>query len=344
LAIYGEATAERAPRVSVCIPTIDRPQLFREAIASVAAQTWRDFEIVVGDNSGDGESQRRIDAVMSEFPELSFVLVRHPRHIDVADNFNSMIEVARGELWTCLPDDDRFRSSFLVRSVDALDRHPECAFTFADHWIVDADGTVNEPQTEANSARFGRTSLGEGVITHDRLFPLVLKQSLCLQTAMFRRAVISSLRFVPGILALDHSLFLRLSAGATPFNAYYLDERVMEYRIHSAQVSSTTHRSDFLRAVIAAFESVADIPASYAREYKAKLSREYLALAMLEAEQGSRGNARAHAIQSLRLSPGLRNALGAFLALTAPQAILPMLRLLERLRAPGRDTTAGLRD
>jgi len=325
----------RRARVSVCIPTVDRPELLREAIASVAAQTWRDFEIVLADNSGDPALQRRIDEAMAGFPELRFVVKRHERRVDAIDNFNSLIDAAPGELWTVLTDDDRFRPNFLARSVEALDRHPECAFTFADHWMLRPDGTLDEAESEINTVRFGRTLLREGVYQHDQLFEIVLRQSVCLQTALFRRPVIASLRFLPGIMSGDQSLFMRLSAGRTPHHAYYIAERLFEYRAHEGQLSNTTGRKALLRAQIAACESAPEIPRQHRRQYNRKLSRCYLALALLEAEDGNHKAARADAAKSFVLSPGLRNTFGGLLAAAAPFAVKGVRTLRERLTARG---------
>jgi hypothetical protein len=245
----------------------------------------------------------------------------------VVANFNSLIDAARGEYWTCLPDDDLFHPDFLERSMGALDRHPECDFTFADHRIIRVDGVVDEARGAANSRLYGRTSLRDGVYPHPRLFELALNQSICLQTAVFRRAMIASLRFVPGITTLDHSLFLRMGAGATPFCGYYVNERLMDYRLHATQWSSTTQRIDFLRAEIASFESVPQVPAPHLRAFNDKLGRRYLTLALLEAEQGATGAARAHALRSLGLSKNVRGALGALLAFVAPGAVTAVRRL-----------------
>ena len=314
-------------RVSVCIPTVDRVDLLREAIASVAAQTWRDFEVVIADNSGNAEGQRRIDGVMAEFPQLRFVLKRHPERLGAVENFNSLIDTAQGELWACLTDDDRIRPNFLARSVEALDRHPECAFTFADHWIIRADGTVDEADSKRNSIKFGRSTLREGVYLHPQLFELFLKQAMCLQTGVFRRPTIASLRFLPGILAGDYSLFLRLSAGPIQFNAYYVDERLFEYRLHFAQISGTTDKKTLIRDQIAACENVPGIPARYAGELNKKLSRAYLALALMEAEEGDGATARIDIGKSLGLSLSLGNALGGLLVTTAPFAIKGLRKL-----------------
>ena len=40
------------PRVTIGMPTFRRPNLIRRALASVASQTYRNFVLVVSDNSG----------------------------------------------------------------------------------------------------------------------------------------------------------------------------------------------------------------------------------------------------------------------------------------------------
>jgi glycosyltransferase involved in cell wall biosynthesis len=325
------------PRVSVCIPTVNRPAFLREAIASVARQTWRDFEIVIGDNSGAPEGQRKIDAVLAEFADLPIVLKRHPVQLDAYANFNSLIDCARGEFWGCLPDDDRYCPAFLARSVKALEDHPQAAFAFADHWIMSADGNVDERESVANSTRFGRTSLREGVYDHSRLFQIALNQSICLQASLFRRRVVEAHRFVADIIVGDHSFFLRLAASPDQLQAFYVDERLLEYRLHQAQVTSTTKRLDLLRAQIASFESVPSVPPPHVRALNAQLARNYLALAFLEAEQGQVTDARAHARRSVTLAPSLRTAMGAVLIGTAPFAVKHLRKyrsLLKAGRAP----------
>jgi glycosyltransferase involved in cell wall biosynthesis len=321
-------TNNPAPRVSVCIPTINRPAFLREAIASVLAQTWTDYEIIVADNSADPELQRRIDDVVGEFQGTNLVLRRHAKQVEAAANFNSLIDAARAEFCVFLPDDDHFCPTFLARAVEALERHPQCAFTFADHWVIRADGTRDVELSRRNSIRFGRDVLREGVYTYDQLFGLVLKQSLCLQTILFRRSVLNAFRFVPGLTALDQSLYLRMSEAGTDLNAYYLDERMFEYRVHGDQVTSVTRREVLVRDHICLLEALRSIPPLHREEVRNKLGREYLSLAFLEAERGARRDAREHAVKSVRVSPDLRSLLGTFLILTVPSAV-PTIRRLE---------------
>ena len=150
---------EAEPRVSVCVPTINRPRQFRETLQSIDGQTFRQFEIVVADNSGKPENQRAIDEVLTEFKHLPIRLLRHPKNLEVATNFNSMLDASRGEFWACLPDDDRYCPTFLARGVAALDANPECSFTFADHWITDRrEHQRSAERRQFDDLRAGRSS------------------------------------------------------------------------------------------------------------------------------------------------------------------------------------------
>jgi glycosyltransferase involved in cell wall biosynthesis len=313
------------PKVSVCIPTIDRPHFLREALASVAQQTWMDYEVVVSDNSGAPELQRKIDDVLSSFPALKVKLTRQPVRLDAADNFNGLVDAATGQLCVFLPDDDRMCPRFLAQAVAALDAHSDCAFSFADHWIINADGARDLGLTALNSSHYGRTLLREGVYGPNDLFGLVSDQSICLQTILFRRPILQKFRFIPGLTSIDQSLFMRLSLASPPLSAYYINDQVFEYRIHGDQITSVAKRESLVLDQISILESLTNVPARYQGDVRRKLGRMYLSLSLLEAERGASREARRHAFSSLRLATNVRNVLGATLVAAVPSAI-PVLR------------------
>jgi glycosyltransferase involved in cell wall biosynthesis len=327
------ARAGRAgPKVSVCIATIDRPHFLREALASVAQQTWTDHEVVVSDNSAAPELQRKIDDVLSGFAHLKVKLTRQPVRLEVADNFNSLLDAATGDLCVFLPDDDRMCPHFLTRAVAALEAHPDCAFSFADHWIIDAAGARDLALTAQTSSHYGRTRLREGVYGRDDLFGLVLHQSICLQTMLFRRPVLQQFRFIAGLTSIDQSLFVRMSLASPPLDAYYVDDRVFEYRLHGDQITSVTKRESLVRDQISMLESLTNLPERYRGEVRRKLGRMYLSLSLLEAERGASREARGHAFGSLRLATNVRNVLGATLVAAVPSAIPVFRRVHAALR------------
>src|SRR5262245_47649967 len=101
------------PRISVCIPTYNTARYLPEAIESVLAQTYDDFELVICDNaSTDATPQlcRRYDD-----PRVRYV--RFDELVNQGNNWNRCLRLARGDYIALLHADDRYRSGFLIERV-----------------------------------------------------------------------------------------------------------------------------------------------------------------------------------------------------------------------------------
>jgi glycosyltransferase involved in cell wall biosynthesis len=94
--------------ISVYIPTKDRVDLVRAAIASVLAQTHQTFElIVVNDGSTDG-TRASLDALAAEHTNVK--VIHHDKPLGAPRSRNEAIKASRGEWVTGLDDDDAFES------------------------------------------------------------------------------------------------------------------------------------------------------------------------------------------------------------------------------------------
>ena len=108
-----------APWVSVIIPTYNRAALVAEALASVQAQTYRDFEIVVVDDGGtDGTA-----AALAEWREVK--VLRHSRRRGVSAARNTGINAARGQWLAFLDSDDLWLPDKLARQIAYLTTRPD---------------------------------------------------------------------------------------------------------------------------------------------------------------------------------------------------------------------------
>jgi len=105
-------------KVSVVIPTFNRPELLSRAIRSVLAQTYQDFEIIVVDD-GDKESA---GAVVSSFEKQNIRYIKNnPPKQGGGATRNRGIEEADGEYVAFLDDDDEWMPTKLEKQVFALD-------------------------------------------------------------------------------------------------------------------------------------------------------------------------------------------------------------------------------
>jgi len=122
-------SATPAPRVSVIVPCYNLGVFLDEAVSSVLAQTFQDFEIlVVDDGSTDAETRALVDRY--ERPRTRVIRIEHA---GLAAARNAGVAAARGEYLCALDADDRLAPAFLEKTVRTLDGDPSIAF--ASTWL-----------------------------------------------------------------------------------------------------------------------------------------------------------------------------------------------------------------
>ncbi len=120
----------KRPTVSVILPTHNRPQRLREAIKSVLAQRFQDFEIIV---VNDGAVDVR--SVIDELNDGRITLITHDRNRGLAAARNTGLRLARGKYIAYLDDDDRYLPDHLETLVGVLEQGCSQA-AYSDAWRV----------------------------------------------------------------------------------------------------------------------------------------------------------------------------------------------------------------
>jgi glycosyltransferase involved in cell wall biosynthesis len=110
---------EKPPRVSVIIPTYNRARIIEEAVDSVLAQDYKDFElIVVNDGSTDNTSE-----VLAPYGDDVHVLSQENKGVSAARNRG--ITEASGKLIAFLDSDDLWLPQKLSMQVEFFDQRPD---------------------------------------------------------------------------------------------------------------------------------------------------------------------------------------------------------------------------
>jgi glycosyl transferase family 2 len=107
-----------APAVSVILPTYERRELVRRAIASVMAQTYRDFELIVVD---DGSTDGTREALASVSEKLRY---RWQPNRGVAAARNAGLRMARGSIVAFIDSDNRWLPDHLAVVTEVLAGQP----------------------------------------------------------------------------------------------------------------------------------------------------------------------------------------------------------------------------
>jgi GT2 family glycosyltransferase/SAM-dependent methyltransferase/Flp pilus assembly protein TadD len=125
------STVRRRPTVSVIVPTCNRPDRLREALQSVLAQSYRDFEVIVV-NDGAVDVGAAVDALNTDG---RITLIKHDRNRGLAAARNTGLRMARGKYIAYLDDDDRYLPDHLETLVTAL-RKGLYKVAYSDAWRV----------------------------------------------------------------------------------------------------------------------------------------------------------------------------------------------------------------
>jgi len=113
-------------KVSVVIPTFDRPTFLSRAIDSVLNQTYKNIEIiVVDDNNPETEARIKTENLMEKYvKDKRIIYIRHAKNKNGAAARNTGIKSVTGEYITFLDDDDEMgynRISLLHEKLSSLD-------------------------------------------------------------------------------------------------------------------------------------------------------------------------------------------------------------------------------
>lgn len=110
---------KHTPKVSVIIPTYNRASYLKEAIESVLAQTYKDFELIIVD---DGSTDNTEEVVRS-FDDERIIYKKKQREGHPGKTRNVGLDLARGEYIAFLDDDDLWLPEKLEEQIKALEQY-----------------------------------------------------------------------------------------------------------------------------------------------------------------------------------------------------------------------------
>lgn len=215
------------PRVSLALPVYNGEKFIAEAITSILAQDYSDFELIITDNNSTNSTAGICQEFASKDSRIKYF--RNERNIGAGPNFNLAFGLASGTYFKWCAADDRLSSNYIGECVRLLDDRPDAVLVYGRTESIDQlgriiplIGSMSEGIEDANAAhRFRRvirevgtcyevfgmfraTRSGAPVcisLTTDRIAPCWLKRP-CLESSCWRRrrfSITASIRLVRSI-------------------------------------------------------------------------------------------------------------------------------------------------
>ncbi len=286
----AHGTTGPTPRVSVILPTFNRAAILPEAVASVQAQTFPDFELLIVD---DGSTDDTSAVVTGRFGSDPRVRLLRTANAGPAAARNRGLQEARGDLIAFQDSDDLWLPEKLALQVSQADEHPEAELFFCDAYDRGGPGGG---RTRFEGKRYrGDTSL-RGIVAAD--FPV------CTPAALVRRAALAAVGpFDPSLACTeDWDLWIRL---LERFPAVRLDRPLVILRAQPDSLSRTRVLEKW-RAMLDLFTRHeerlvrAGCPASLVRR---RIGHAHKKLAQTCRALGRGDEARAHYLAWWRIEP-----------------------------------------
>ena len=213
------------PRVTVVMAVYNAAQFLREAVASVLAQSYRGFELIVVDDSSCDDSL----SILQSFDDPRMRIIRHHTNVGAALSRNDALIEARGEFVAIMDADDVCAPARLERQVAFLDTNP----------LVGLVGCGVYDNIDASGAVLYTSYLPENNVTIQRT--LLERWCFLHPSIMFRRALYESVGGYRKLLepAEDHDFILRILEQC---QAYNLCEHLVSYRLNPKGLSVFSHQ------------------------------------------------------------------------------------------------------
>ncbi|GJM82111.1 hypothetical protein HMSSN139_46070 [Paenibacillus sp. HMSSN-139] len=130
------------PKVSVLIPTYNRPYYFEQALQSVLTQTYKHIEIIVCDDSTNEETLKLVEDYTRIYPNI--VYRKNPENLGQFKNDLQCMELSSGEFINFLMDDDLFHPQKIEKMMAYYlqDTKNEVNLITSHRHLIDAEGTI----------------------------------------------------------------------------------------------------------------------------------------------------------------------------------------------------------
>jgi len=276
------------PYISVIIPVYNQAHYIRDAVKSVATQTYTDWELVVVDDGSTDNSPSVLSELASSVPRTS--VIRQENQGRAAAR-NTGLEAAAGSLIVFLDADDQLYPHKLERQVTFLQEHPDVGVVYSDVMLCDETGQELVRHSLANMPHHPSGRIVES---------LFLRNSIPIHSAMVRRTCIEQAGVFDENLPQgteDWDFWIRLACHC---RFQYQAEALGLYRVHGAMI---THASDQMwRSFTALQDKITRMP-EFIGAPKRIRSHFYRICGVALGMRGDMPGAQEHLRRSIRLFP-----------------------------------------
>lgn len=132
----------RKSRVTLGLPVYNGEKFLRQAIDSLLAQTYTDFDLIISDNASTDSTEQISKEYAARDSRVRYY--RNETNIGGAENFNRVFKLSDSEYFKWSAHDDICAPDFLLKCVEVLDKNPSVVLAYPKAKNMNKDGIVRE--------------------------------------------------------------------------------------------------------------------------------------------------------------------------------------------------------
>ena len=210
---------------SILIANYNNGHFFKDCYASIMAQTYENWEVILFDDASTDDSLSQIKQLIGD--DSRFKIFQNKHNKGCGYTKRKCAELATGEICGFLDPDDTLDPEALTLMIEAHLQRKECSIITSKYFQVGLDlkkiGVAQHGESIPKNKSY--LTYGKGALTHFATFKKELYEQTTGIDVKFKRAV-------------DQDLYYKMEEVGAHF---FLDKPIYNYRIHSNSISANTN-------------------------------------------------------------------------------------------------------
>lgn len=226
-------------KISILVPTCNRPHLLAECLESCIQQTCAASEIIIGDDSSNSDTERLIQSLSPLKCSLNYT--RNTPALGQAMNIDALIHKATGELLCLIHDDDKLELDALERLSQVFMTDSEIVIAFGKQYILSDQGELDMNASVHLNNSYSRIPSKTGKqpdIIKSAILQQIPNNGFLVRSDHAKRIGYAKAGVKYGD-ACDLGFALELAMSYSGMKAFFLNEYTAYYRLSTASVLRT---------------------------------------------------------------------------------------------------------
>lgn len=224
-----------APSLSIGLPVFNGEDYLEEAVESILAQTYTEFELIISDNA----STDRTEEICHSFAERDWRVkyFRNLQNIGATQNWYRVFDLSCGKYFASAAHDDIYSPEFMEKCISILEQDPSIVVCYSKTSIIDEQGKRLDDDRIARMLEAGIDTISPRASV--RLYNVINVDYLCIQLyGVMQAEALRKTKVFAGYYGCDRNTLAEL---ALLGKIYELPQYLFHHRIYPEALGAAVY-------------------------------------------------------------------------------------------------------